>query len=558
MTILQRLFRPPYVLPVLLIASILNILPRLSSRTVGADTFIHYLKIEDFASQFWQGDFYPRWRFDAGLGLGSPDLLFEAPLPYIIAALLYPVTWLGLSLPLFYALLQWLATLAAGGTAWLWLKDRLPPGIALLGALLYLWVPYRMETLLFHPSYTELWLIALLPLMLIGIRRILQRGRGGIPGLAALLALGLLCYPPGVVATGIAAGVYALVMRGGVKSLLYLAAAAVLGSGIAAFYLLPAFYYHDLTQPLLTDSPSYGWAHRHPRLDDLASMRLMILAGSGLTVLALIGLGVALWRGRARIDDDFSRQETLAWLGIAGVALFLFLPVSQPLYALLGPFGKAALPWRMQILFIPALAFTASVAMQWVVRRRASWKMDAALLLGLLMLLSYAVAIEWQSPDDIFSQQMRHVRATHRSFTVWEDQALHPPGEGLRRLEEKNRPPQLERVAGEGEAKLLQFDWRGIVIIAETVTPLSLRFDHYYFPIWRVHSDPPADVRLWPELETGRMRLDLPPGNHTVTVYYDVYGGGSLPVRLSPWISFLALLAVTLLRLRMPGRKRFL
>lgn len=545
-------FSPYLVAITLLIASIANISSLLWPNS-GGDIFIHYNLIRCFADQFWQGDLYPRWCFDANAGLGSPAFLFHFPLPYYIATLLYPLTWIGLPIARLYHLLMLLASLSAGYGAWHWLKGSVRPGIALIGALLYLWVPYRMEVMVFHASYTELWLMSLLPLLLIAARRLIRRGAQAIPFLAVSLALCILCYLPGMLAVGIGLGIYVLVAADRkATSLLHLAASALLAAGLVAFFVLPALHYHTFIQ---TPAPSahkflFDYAHRHPHLDDFTTgLRTKVLLNAALTVLALCALATILRRGRARVRDRFALREAAAWLTAAAAGLFLFLPVSEPLYGFLGPLRQIAYPWRMQTLFLPALPFAAALCMQWLAsdKQRKTWKMDLSLLLAVLVMLSYFVTAEW-IPDRL---PLMHAQQTGKiinaSNSLWIDEERANQLHSLSRLQEGNKPPAMVIVKGKGDVTLPRFGWDGIAVRADLATGAVVRLDHRYFPVWHVSTEPPVDAALAPEAGSGLMLLTLPAGSYTATIYRNVYESPSLPVRFAPWISLLSLLAAVLL-----------
>ncbi len=117
---------PIRLLLIIAAASLVNILP-LILYNISGDIDFHLVLIECFARQFWQGDIYPRWCMDAN-ALGSSLPLFYFPLSYYVAALLYPLSHLGMSVHGIYTLSLLLATMVTVLTCYLWLRDIVSPG----------------------------------------------------------------------------------------------------------------------------------------------------------------------------------------------------------------------------------------------------------------------------------------------------------------------------------------------------------------------------------------------------------------------------------------------
>jgi len=57
----------------------------------GHDSYEHVSRYSSVASQFREGEIYPRWLANMNSGLGSPVLFVYAPLPYFVPAFLSPL-----------------------------------------------------------------------------------------------------------------------------------------------------------------------------------------------------------------------------------------------------------------------------------------------------------------------------------------------------------------------------------------------------------------------------------------------------------------------------------
>src|SRR5688572_21264763 len=178
----------------------------------GGDIMFQYVAIKCFGSQFWAGEMYSRWCFDAHAGLGSPVFVFYPPLPFYASSLLYPLTWLGVDIPSLYLLCLWLATLVTAFTAWWWLRDITSAKLAVFITVIYLWLPYRMELMMFRSAYGELWCMVWLPLVIKYLRLLMHGQLRAVPKLSVALALCFLSNMPAAMIIVLASGVYALCM----------------------------------------------------------------------------------------------------------------------------------------------------------------------------------------------------------------------------------------------------------------------------------------------------------------------------------------------------------
>ena len=61
----------------------------------GHDSYEHVSRYSSVASQFREGEIYPRWLANMNSGLGSPALFVYAPLAYFVPGVLSPLLRLG-------------------------------------------------------------------------------------------------------------------------------------------------------------------------------------------------------------------------------------------------------------------------------------------------------------------------------------------------------------------------------------------------------------------------------------------------------------------------------
>ena len=122
-------------------------------------------------------------------GLGSPAFYFYPPLPFWIDALVSVVT--ANALPVSYRLaasttvILFLSGLAM--RAWL-LRVSGKPTAALVGAIAYMAAPYHLFDTFTRGAFAETTAYAVLPVVMLALRRALERARSGLPLLALAYA----------------------------------------------------------------------------------------------------------------------------------------------------------------------------------------------------------------------------------------------------------------------------------------------------------------------------------------------------------------------------------
>lgn len=368
MAVWQRRLRPA--LPFLLFALLAMVLmvPALRGAPMTHDSFwIDRNWLEQFAAVLRSGTLYPRWLPQSYGGLGSPAFYFYAPLSFYLAA-----AFALAGLATYPALLAAFATAwaASGATMYLWLKPRARAPI--VGALLYMVLPYHVMDFYARGALAEFTAFALLPLVGIGIERAVEHRRP-LP-LALSYAALVMTHLPTSVIVGVLLiaplGVWRARRDWGVLGTL--AAAVAGGLGIAAVYLLPALTLQRYSSIgslwSVTFLQPVSWSLYHPALWTSTSYVLLFagLAGAIALAVALIG----------RTGGSFWTVWTVAVCAIVTglVPGFWSLPalkaVQFPWRALsLAEFGLATVvassrgsPVRATVLLLPLLAFSSLMA----------------------------------------------------------------------------------------------------------------------------------------------------------------------------------------------------
>lgn len=485
----------------------------------GGDIMFQYVNMDCFGSQFWSGDLYPRWCYEANAGLGAPLFLYYFPLAFYISTLFYPLTWLGLPIPYLYLFCLWLACIVSGYTAWRWFRDMAPPRLALLFAAFYLLLPYRLEVMTFRAAYGELWALAFAPLVFMYTRRLAYGQHRAVIGLSASMGLCLLSNMPAAVITALASGAYMLAMAlRNPASLLRYGAAMGFSALLALFYLAPAMLYKSFITTEGVIDGKRTWSNDYLTMANIIERGQVhvVLAIAVMIVSSLAVVGYALFI-RRRITELPLRREIAIWSALVVASIFLLFPVSAPVWDHLGFIGMVAYPWRVQQVTMVGAIWLALVI---VVRSKSGLRAgDRNVAFVMLALLGISI-ISARIPDFVTygdKIQAAHFVTQREYRTIWTDKPYIDMKYILKRHDDRGKksPVQLRR----GDADITRQQWkRGDYRLSVNArTPVLLHMGLQYFPTWQVLPALPEGAKLLPEKATGQMLLSLPAGQYELT-----------------------------------------
>jgi hypothetical protein len=394
------------------VAAALAIAPQLVRGTsCGHDFDFHLVSWLDAQDSWRQGIAYPHWSPSANFGAGEPRFVFYPPLTWMLgAALGLVLPWPAVPVALTFLLL------AATGLATRALAlQTLADGPATLAGCAALFSGYALFTAYERSAFGELTGGFWIPLILLFALRHCnpsgspcQRAFDGSAAMLALMMAGawLSNLPLGVMASYLLAAVAmaAALLARSWAPVLRAAAAAILGIGLAAIYLVPAAWeqrWIDTRQA--TSDPGEmienSWLfarHADPLLNqhDVELLRVSLIAISMLAV-ALAGLPI-LWL-RGQLSTARRWWVPLALIPLA--VLILQFPISLPVWNLLPKLRFLQFPWRwLVVLEAPMAIFFASAiwsGKRW--RQRATVAICAAFFLAATLFTSCTL---FQACDD--------------------------------------------------------------------------------------------------------------------------------------------------------------
>jgi len=332
----------------------------------GHDFDIHLESWMDASAQFHQGILYPRWASEANYGFGEPRFIFYPPASWALGGLL------GLILPwtVVPAIFVWLSMILAAVGMRKLAADWLPPGGALIAALLYALNPYLLVTAYTRCAYGELLASAVFPFLLWGAFRISRDPAKGFAIVAiSFAAIWLANLPGGVIAAYALALVLVIVavLRRSVQTMLYGSAAILTGFGLAAFALFPAVwekkwvYIAGVVRPNQLPWANFLFSHR-------SNMYRFNHFLSSLAVLLILG-GIA----SAIAARHMRYGKPALWWSLTVLCMlsgFLMLPMSSVIWRVLPELRFVQFPWRWLFPLCAAAALLGSFALAQSKRQR--------------------------------------------------------------------------------------------------------------------------------------------------------------------------------------------
>jgi hypothetical protein len=375
----------------------------------GHDIAFHMASWLDAAGQWKQGIFLPRWTEWANFGYGEPRFIFYPPLSWLFGA------FLGNALPwhavtgVFIVCVQTFAGLSAYGMLRKVSDSR---WAALFGTACLAANPYALVIIYSRSDFAELLAIAFYPLLFLGAFRLcgfLAEQKHGADGFgeivafaASFCAVWLSNAPSAVIATYSTAFlfIFAAIWRRSLEPLVKGGCGALLGFGLASFYIIPAIYeqpWVNIAGALaggLTPTENFLYAKtadaEHDAFNRVASNIAVLLL-----VWAATGSISAWWANRQRESPRRTMLSPLAALSSA--VLLLMLPVTSLLWRWLPELRFVQFPWR----WMSVLAIAAVIFMTATLRGQARWIWLLAAGLAILGSGRYLVKHTWWDTEDM-------------------------------------------------------------------------------------------------------------------------------------------------------------
>jgi hypothetical protein len=523
---------------------------------VANDRVQHQSSDLHFRRQLSQGEWYPRWLAGANASLGSPGLFVYSPVPYYASALLHlaiapfrskarPFLSLDLSAALAFAL--------SGLACFLWLGRLAPAPAALVGAIVYLLLPFHLwGDLYVRYALSHLWAFVAIPLCLYAIVRIAEQARSAAMIFAASYALLLLSHllvtfvvTPFLVLYG---SYFVATKRVSFSHMAArVAAGAAVGLGIAAVYLLPALEHMRAIPPTAaTRIDIYNYRFNFLVL----SMDLFRLSPDRRYPWYLTWYSISLLVTIATLLLTTQTRKTLRqsphllfWLGVGMLAGVMMTLASKPLWDASDFFHNTIdFPWRYYTVLTAAAGAIFALRLGSLSPSRGRFTSAAC---GLVVLttafqLAHVGRMYWNrtpAPEMTLESKISGDMFRHYAFKTADASFL---GQSTLAIE----APTIPLVAiAQGTGTAVLRTWRPRLLELDVSCPsgCTIRLKQFWYQFWKASADGMQDsLPVQPSPRQGLLDVAVPPGAHAIRVAIPF----SLAERIGLWMTALSLSVV--------------
>jgi len=241
---------------------LISILPIISIFRVGTyesgDLSLHTTRLMSFYNLLINYRLIPRWTPEFNAGYGDPHFLFAYFLPYFIGSIFH---FLGFSFLTSIKFLLAFSFIFSGITMYLWAKDELGEKAGFAAAVFYLFAPYHLVDMHFRVSIAENLSFAFLPLILLGVKKVIEENsKKWFFALSLSFALLILSHQAiSLMFTPIMLSYCLFVWlrknNKEIKTLAYCFSSILFGFLISSFYWLPIIFLAKFTQQELNPTP---------------------------------------------------------------------------------------------------------------------------------------------------------------------------------------------------------------------------------------------------------------------------------------------------------------
>lgn len=296
----------------------------------SSDLYHYGLILNNFSTQIWKGDLFPKWLQDTNAGLGSPTGIFYAPLVFYFCSLLQFLSSVDTSGFWRVLIAIHITLILSAYTARLWLKsEKFNLEQVNFGSIVYMTSP--CTTLLFSLTFNpaSLFAIAILPLALYFINtKQLQK-------FSLVLAALLLTHPPSFIVFAPLIFLYGYLRS---TKIIQLVLSLIVALMISSFYLIP--FYANLE---FIDYQSFTSGKYFYIFNFTADFALIVITASTFTILFFLA-----------ITFRISRFIKLKFWYISFILYFLMVtPISIVVWWLIPFLQNLQFPTRFLIALTP-------------------------------------------------------------------------------------------------------------------------------------------------------------------------------------------------------------
>ncbi len=507
---------------ILIILSVVLLWPLFVSGYFSHHDFLHVMRIYEMRRCFADGQIPCRWVPDMGYGNGFPLFNYYGPLPYYLGALVS----FGGSFVLAAKFLFGLPLFLGGLTMYLLLNRLYGKWPALAGAVVFSYAPYRAVDSYVRGAIDESFAIALFPLVLWSFLRLVEtKSRRDLFISSILLGLLAICHNIMMMFfTPVLLGwITLLVIQKNRSAGKLVVQAFLLGIGLAAFFLLPAFTEKSLvhTETLTRMDLDFrahfvtvgqlfgrhwGYGASVPGPDDTLSFQL----GWPLWILVVLAFMGVCYQFIAKKQSMGKLLVPAYWLVVFLGALFMMHNQSAFVWEHISLLSFAQFPWRFLSVAIISGGILTGYCIQLIRLNNGKMFMAVIVIVGAVILNG-----GYFRPDQFFYQMKDQELLTGQ---LWEDQQKASIFDYLPKdsIEPREKAPTKAIIkSGNGEVTVFDSHSNYWQFQAQAFVPLMVEVPVYDFPRWQVLVDGQPTAHEHQNL-LGRVEFFVPPGDHQI------------------------------------------
>jgi hypothetical protein len=509
-----------------------------------------------------EGQIPCRWSPDMGAGYGQPMFNYYSATPYYTGSIFKTI---GFSYIDSVKSIMFISIFLAGIAMFLFLSQFVAILPAFIGGVAYILVPFRALEIFVRGALAENFALALLPLVLYGIIRLVKK-QDKISFVILSLFSGLFLASHNI--TSLISSLLILVFsvvsiflnQSKLKSFRLLFFSALLGLGLASFFLLPVIFENNLINTALLTSGYFDFRAHFATLNQLflnqnwgygasefgPNDNLSFAVGI-IQTLALVSVPVVLFFKRKTLH--FSQKAVLVtFWGIGFTGLFLTTIRSVGIWDLLTPMSYIQFPWRF--LGIVAVSSSAILGITLNIFGIKTQKILSSILLIALLIFNF----RYFKFEKTFQTASDNTYLTGEGYSKEQKSAFFDYRPlSMVGVPEKIAP--LNPVVLSGLAEVKNFQKRSAYFSADVEVfagQATVSFPISYFPNWTVYLNSSITPSVFETgKEFGEITLTFNKGITLVQGYFE-----DTPIRtVGNTLTFLSLLLVLVIVLNPNARK---
>jgi uncharacterized membrane protein len=520
---MKKIFRHPLVWLIIVL-----LLPLVSLFSQGMpfvhDGQDHVARIANFYQSLSEGNIIPRWAANLNWGYGHPILMFLYPFPSYMASLFH---FLGYSFVDSTKLVFGISFVLSGLSMYLWLSSAWNKRVGFIGALLYVFAPYRFVDLYVRGALGEHVAFIFPPLVLYFLYKLATSDKhirfGSLLSLsfAGLIlahnAIALMFVP--IIALY---GLYLLFFetKKRILFIIYSTLFIGLGFGGAAFFWVPAYFEgkYTLRDIVATNEVTTTLV---PLIKffyspwDYGGSQTLSKSLGYLQWIGVLASIIAVWK----IKVPKYRVFNLGILVILCISIFIMTKPSAPIWLTIRTLQKFQFAWRFLSVSVFAIAVAGAVAIDSILFGVLKIKSTLRIIfvVAFCILLTMSTVTMWYpkgyqiKSNDFYAGVYPGTTDTGESTPIW-----------TVRFMEHTAKASMEVISGNSSIAILKRTTTDHEYTITSTSPSRILENTLYFPGWKVYVDGVAtDVQFQDPYFRGLMTFHVAEGNHRVKVVFE-------------------------------------